>query len=121
MAENRFKKSVDAATSNTVDSAKENAPEPREIKADGENSNILYNTLYNISSNIKYNILESVEAQGKKGNGSSHTFYLSAEVAEELRKLSKRTKQSKSALVNGILKAVFAEGKETGVKQTKDE
>jgi hypothetical protein len=121
MAVNRFKKSVDAATSNTLESSKENAPDMQETKADVENSNILYNALYNMSSNIKYNILESVEARAKKGRGGSHTFYLSAEVADGLKKLSKRTKISKSTLVNDILKAVFAEGKETGGKQAKDE
>jgi hypothetical protein len=97
MAENRFKKSVDAATSNTLGNAK---------------GNISDNAKPNAMSNIKNNILKSVEGRERKGRGGSHTFYLSAEVAEELGRISKKTKISKSTLVNDILKAVFEEGRE---------
>jgi hypothetical protein len=84
MAENRFKKSVDAATSNTLD-----------------------NTSDNIIYNIKDNILKNITEKERKGRGGNHTFYLSAEVADALSNLAKKAKKSKSTLVNDILKAVL--------------
>jgi hypothetical protein len=100
MVENRFKKSVDIATSNTLDNIKDNAL-----------TNIIDNALTNITDNttvnIKNNILDNILEKEKKSKGSNYTFYLSAEVGEALAKLSKKTKQSKSTLVNDILKAVL--------------
>jgi|GEM_PF-6399824 len=90
MSGNRFKKSVDAATSNTLESIQDN-------------------TLDNILTNINPNILDNVVSKEKKNKGSNYTFYLSQEVADALAKLSKKTKQSKSAIINDILKAVLAD------------
>jgi len=100
MAGNRFKKSVDAATFNTLDNIQDNI-------LDNTIHNINDNALDNVLSNIKPNILESVVLKEKKSRGSNHTFYLSAEVGEALSKLSKKTKQSKSTIVNDILRAVL--------------
>jgi len=100
MAENRFRKSVDAATSNTLDNVSDNIL-----------YNIKDNTLDNILPNIKHNILESLVSKEKKGRGSNHTFYLSYEVGEALTKLSTKTKQSKSTIVNDVLKAILIENK----------
>ena len=102
MAENRFKKSVDLATSNTMDNISDNI-----LDNVLDNSNII--DVPNIDVNILSNILENISSADKRSRGGNHTFYLSAEVGEALGKLSKKTRQSKSALVNGILKAVFAE------------
>jgi hypothetical protein len=96
MAENRFKKSVDAATSNTLDNTKDNILD-----------NIQYGILDNIPDNIRYNILKNVAEKERKSRGGNHTFYLSAEVSDALNKLSKKTRKSKSTLVNDILKAVL--------------
>jgi predicted DNA-binding protein len=92
MAENRFKKSVDAATSNTLDNTLDNI-------LDSTSENILYN--------IKDNILKNITEKEHKSRGGNHTFYLSAEVGEGLNRLAKKTKKSKSTLVNDILRAVL--------------
>jgi hypothetical protein len=101
MPENRFKKSVDQATSNTLANILDNTTD-----------NILTNTTDNIFTNIKTNILTNIlnnEPQ-KKDTGKNHTFYLSPDVSTALTKLAKKTKQSKSKLVNEILRNVLAEG-----------
>ena len=97
MAENRFKKSVDAAIYNTLDNTVDNASD---------------NTSDNTSYNIKPNILKNITENQRKSRGGNHTFYLSSEVSNELNKLAKRTKKSKSTLVNEILKAVLMENNE---------
>lgn len=106
MAENRFKKSVDNATENTKTNITKN------IK-DNEPKNIIDSTIGNIPDNIisntGNNILKKVLEKDKKDKGSNHTLYLSAEVGEELNKLAKKTKKSKSTLVDEILRAVFFE------------
>lgn len=89
MAENRFKKSVDMATSNTAI----NLPE---IEHSYDNADAA---------------LENIIGKARKDRGSNHTLYLSAEVGEALSKLTKKTKQSKSALVNDILKVFLTENK----------
>ena len=94
MPENRFKKSVDKATANTLYNIQDN---------------ILDNITDNILDNIKSNILETVTLKEKKSRGGNYTFYLSPDVADALNKLSGKTGQSKSTLVNGILKAVIIE------------
>ncbi len=96
MAENRFKKSVDAAINNTLDNTLESTV-----------NNTLENAEENSTYNIKSNILKSITENERKSRGGNHTFYLSAEVANELARLAKRTKKSKSTLVNEILKAVL--------------
>ena len=96
MTENRFKKSVDTATSNTLDNISSNISD-----------NIKDNILTNIPHNIIYNILDNISSKEKKSRGGNHTFYLSAEVGEALNALSGKTGQSKSNLVNEILKTVL--------------
>jgi len=108
MAENRFKKSVDRATANTLNNILDNT---LDNTLDNIKDNILPNTKDNILSNISSNILENVVSKEKKSRGSNHTFYLSQEVGESLTKLSKKTKQSKSTIVNDVLKAVLIENK----------
>lgn len=115
MTGNRFKKSVDAATSNTLDSIQETALDNviyniKDNILDNALDNTLDNTTYNMLSNIKDNILDEVISKGKKARGGNHTFYLSADVSDALARFSKKTKQSKSNIVNDILRAVLADG-----------
>lgn len=120
MAENRFKKSIDSATYNTIDIAKESIETSiktniettvKDNIKDSIKSNVLETVQYNIKNNTSLEVnkdtLKIVFDKDKKDKGSNHTIYLSAGVGGALNRLAKKTKQSKSTLVNDILETVF--------------
>ena len=96
MAVNRFKKSIESATDNTQENI-------TEITVD----NMLDNTITNTTTKTSDDILKKVLETGKKDKGSNHTLYLSAEVSEALAKLVKKTRKSKSTLVDEILREIL--------------
>ena len=100
MAENRFKKSISSATDNTQENILQDTKDSAidTITEDAEE-----NTLSEASSDI----LEKVLKGGKKDKGGNHTIYLSADVGEALIKYAKKSKKSKSELVDSILREVF--------------
>jgi len=116
MSENRFKKSVNNAIDNTkanisydmidntVESKKTNVRENITLNTTDD---IVDSTSDNTLKNIGNDILKKVLEKNKKDKGGNHTIYLSYEVGEELNKLAKKTKKSKSTLVDEILRMVF--------------
>jgi len=92
MVENRFKKSILNATDNTQENIAENS---------------LQNTIDKAIENTDNNILKKVLESGKKDKGSNHTIYLSADVGAALVKYAKKSKKSKSTLVDEILHEVL--------------
>ena len=107
-AKNRFKKAVENATYNTTDSIKDNIRyNIRENTIDNIRENISEKAVENILQKTGENILEKILETGKKGKGGNHTLYLSAEVGEALNKYAKKTKRSKSTLVDEILREVL--------------
>ena len=100
MAENRFKKSIENATDNTRENIMENITEKQV-------DNIMDNIRENAVENTTENILEKVLQSGRKDKGGNHTIYLSADVGNALIKYAKKSKKSKSELVDDILREVF--------------
>jgi len=96
MVENRFKKSILNATDNTQENIAENSLQNIEDKA-------IDKAIDNTNNNILKKVLES----GKKDKGSNHTIYLSADVGAALVKYAKKSKKSKSTLVDEILREVL--------------
>ena len=120
MASNRFKKSIDTATDNTketiesniqvntlTDTKKSMIDNTETDTIDNIKTDIIDNTLNDIKINTSNDILKKVLESGKKDKGSNHTLYLSADVGEALAKLVKKTKKSKSTLVDEILREVL--------------
>lgn len=101
---NRFKKSVESATDNTTYNATDNIRE-------NITYNITDNTLTNATENILYsttdNILDDILRTNKKDRGKNHTIYLSAEVSNALNSQTKKSKMSKSEMVDRILRKVL--------------
>ena len=92
MAENRFKKSIENATENTVEKQPHNISENRTEKQ--------------VVKQVE-NMLDKIMQSGKKSRGGNHTIYLSADVGEALVKYAKKAKKSKSEMVDDILREVF--------------
>ena len=96
---NRFRTSIESATNNT-----QYIPNKDVLSDTAKDiSNINYNTFTNIKPNILHNILDDVTKKG----GNNYSIYLSNEVNNALVLLSKKSKKSKSTLVNEILKEVL--------------
>lgn len=108
MAGNRFKKSIENATENTQDSIIYNQAD--NIQADTFEKQV-DNTVEEqsdiITEKTGADILKKVLDGGKKDRGSNHTIYLSADVGTALEKYAKKSKKSKSTLVDEILREVF--------------
>lgn len=122
MAENRFKKSINNATDNTIDDIKDNIKDDtkdytkygkkdhtKDDTKDNIKDIIKDNSIDSIQSNANDSIIKKILEKDKKNKGSNHTIYLSAEVGEKLNRLVKKTKKSKSTLVDEILKEVLKE------------
>jgi len=89
MTRNRFKQMVDTTIENT---------EKKEDKNTIENA---------LENNIKNTVLEELLIESKKNKKKSHTFYLTPDIDAELTRLAKKTKQSKSVIVDKILRKVL--------------
>lgn len=105
---NRFKKSIESATDNTQENIIENPTDVAlETAIDNTPENTLDNTQTSILPKTSGDILKKVLESGKKDKGSNHTLYLSSDVGEALVKLAKKTKKSKSTLVDEILREIL--------------
>jgi len=136
MAQNRFKKSIESATDNTNNNTKDSININRISNSKPDRLSNLINSppeglkdtisenligiikeivRENISENIPEkatdDILKKVLDSERKPKGSNHTFYLSAEVGDALARITKRSKKSKSTLVDEILREVLVNGR----------
>ena len=102
-AKNRFTKAVEKAAENTENNIQSESDNPAGIVPES----IPENTRENTAQNRRENILQKILETGKKNKGGSHTLYLSADVGDALAKYAKKTKRSKSVLVNEILREVL--------------
>lgn len=105
---NRFKKSIIDAENNTQsitnnelnETPKENFENVVQVVDDKKEIDIEIN-------DISKNILSKILSDDVKNKGSNHTLYLSYDVGNELKKISKKTNKSKSQIVDEILSMVF--------------
>ena len=107
---NEFREEIENARDNVKDDRIYN--ETYNAKSNAiynEKENAIENAKCNEIDSAKKNILEKVLVKNKKDRGVSHTLYLSADVSAELSRLAKKHKQSRSTLVDDILRAVIFE------------
>jgi len=96
MSENRFKKSIENATENTID---------KQVEKQTENT-VDFISEKQVVKQVE-NMLDKIMQSSKKSRGGNHTIYLSADVGEALVKYAKKAKKSKSEMVDDILREVF--------------
>jgi leucyl-tRNA synthetase len=89
---NRFKKGIESATKNMEDRVPKKTSE---------------SITENILENTEAEILQKISKFSKKERGKNHSIYLSFDVENALKALSKATNQSKSSLVNEILREIL--------------
>jgi len=111
-SENRFKKGIKSATSNTaktvgVDTVVDISDNASDNASDNIQSNALSNIQSDILDNASHNILTDILANPKKERGKNHTFYLSADVGHALDTQVEKSGISKSELVDRILQKVL--------------
>ena len=95
MAENRFKNSIESAAENTM----QVLPSQDVVNVEEFTQKAVLET--------PSSILDKITAKVDKQRGTNHNIYLSYEVSEKLQALVKKTKKSKSKLIDEILREIL--------------
>ena len=95
MTNNRFKKAVENATDNTLDSIISNAVED------------VVDTAFEETSSTYGNLIKRISQNNKRDRGINRTIYLPSDVDIRLTKLSNETGKNRSSIIADILREIL--------------